>query len=294
MKIIARRDVLLLVLVVHLGVDVLLILRASRAPTTWWVPTLIDYALAVLPLAQGCLIALWAATARVPFSLRLPLALVATVIPFVVSLWQFESTLSGPGAYFAFTLLAQLLIILILINVGRLVRRQLRFWRSARAEVDNLPTQFSLRQLLLWTAILAFILGTGKALFGWLGWTTELFNHENLCFFGSFALYNALYALLAFAVFTGQVRWPVRILLFALVVFAGGALACSMPLVQERLFGMRSGLDVVFSLILAAPQLVYHTITLWPLWLCGYIGRRGQADTGPHETTPASDNPFAQ
>ena len=45
---------------------------------------------------------------------------------------------------------------------------------------------------------------------------------------------------------------------------------------------------------IAAPQLIYHTITLWPLWLCGYIGQRGHADTGPRETAPASGNPFAQ
>jgi hypothetical protein len=296
MKIIARRVTVALILAVHVAMDAFLISSVSLNNSTWTLPDIVtEFAFPALPIAQGCLIALWMATARMRFSLRLPLALLGTVAPLIVLLRLLGNIVSGPDApAFTFMLITQLLTILILINGGRLVRRQLRLWRSGWTAVDARPLQFSLRQLLLWTAILAIILGIGKTVFGWLGWTADLFFDKEFYLYVLFAVYNAVYALLTLALFTVRVRRPVRILLFLLFVGSVGALACSMPLAYEWLFGIQSAPDVFESLMLAAAQIIYHTITLWPLWLCGYIGHRGHADTGPHKTTPASDNSFAQ
>ena len=52
--------------------------------------------------------------------------------------------------------------------------------------------------------------------------------------------------------------------------------------------------DLDESFMLAVPQIVYHTITLWPLWLCGYIGPCDNTASVPHETTPTPAEPFAQ
>lgn len=296
MKIFAKRDALLLVLAVHVAIDVFLISTVSiydlYAMTLGMV---VGYAMIVWPMSQGCLIAIWAANSRMRFSLRLPLALTGTVAALIalLGLWEFDvSGSDAPG--FAFMLITQLAAILLLVNGGRLMRRQFRLWRSGWTEADARPTQFSLRQMLIWTAVLAFILGTGKALFGWLGWTADILVQGEFQICQILAVYNALYALLTLAPFTVRVRWPVRILLFSLAVAGSGALACSMPLVFACLSSFPQVVGIPISLMLAAPQVIYHTITLWPLWLFGYIGPRDDTASDPHETMPAPASPSVQ
>ena len=295
MKIIARRNALLLILAIHLGVDVALLSRArmENLPNTFW-GIVIAFSLLSWPLSQGCLIAIWAATGRMRFSLRLPLALTGTVpalgILFrLVDLGAFDAD----APVFTAILLTQFLAVLFLANAGRFVRRQFRRWRSGGAEAGARPIQFSLRQLLLWTAVLAIILGTGKAVFGWLGWTADILVDEAFLSFQMLAVCNALCGLWLLGLFTVRVRWPVRILLFPLVVAACGAWAWLMGMVVDRFFGQGPNV-VVGLLMLAAAQIVYNTMTLWPLWLYGYIGHRSHADVDPKQTTPALDNPFAQ
>ena len=293
MKIIARRDALLLVVVVHVAIDVVLISRGAIDSST--IPGVVQGALAAFPMAQGCLIAIWAANGRIRFFLRLPVAMLAMLVPLIALLRVTatnKSDLYAPA--FAFLLLTQLLTILILINGGRLVRRLHRLWRSGWTAADARPMQFTLRQMLLWTAILALIMGTGKALFGWLGWTADVFVGEEFYAVQLFAVYNAVYALLTLTLFTAPVRWQTRILLIPWFALGVGALACSMPLVSQYMPGIKWWLDVYEALLLAIPQFIYHTMTLWPLWLCGYIGQRAPANSSPHEPTPASDNPFAR
>ena len=291
MKIIARRDALLLVLVVHLAIDVVLVSRGEIGNPPPIIPDLaMAYAMLVWPMSQGCLIAIWAANSRMRFWLRLPLSLAGTAVAWIVLTRMLEE-MDAPE--FALMLITQLAAILLIINAGRLVRRQFRLWRWGWTETDARATQFSLRQLLTWTAILAVLLGTGKAFFGWLGWTTDIFFEEGFRTLQLLAVYNVLYALLVFGLFTIRVRWPARIILFFLAVAACGALAWSMALILELLSGPAPLEIVVMATLIAAPQIVYLTMTLWPLWLCGYIGYRSRADGSREETTPASGSPFA-
>ncbi len=292
MKIFARRVVVATVLAAHLGLDAWLI-SICVLKYTGWMPSWFLFAFAVLsvPMAQGCLIGLWAATAPMRFSLRLPLGLTGTMLPLIVFFW-----IGGGGHLgmaFSLMMITQLLLILGLVDAGRLIRRHLRVRRYGRTAADAARIQFSLRQMLIWTAVLALLLGTGKAIFTWLGWTNVPYAFDWVCLFQIPAVYNVLYALLALGLFTIRVRWQVRILLLPLVVAACGALACSMPWVLRLLFGADGGLDVPVSLMISGSQTVYHLLTLWPLWLCGYIGHRPQADTEPTQTAPDSDSPLA-
>jgi hypothetical protein len=292
MTITARRVTLGVVLAVHLGVDAWLI-SICVLKYTGWMPSWFLFAFAVLsvPMAQGCLIGLWAATASMRFSLRLPLGLTGTMLPLIVFFW-----IGGGGAHgmaFSLMMITQLLLILGLVGGGRLIRRHFGVRRYGRTAADAARIQFSLRQMLIWTAVLALLLGTGKAIFTWLGWTEAPYAFNWVCLFQIPAVYNVLYALSVLGLFTIRVRWQVRILLLPLVVAACGALACSMPRVLRLLFDADGGLDVPVSLMISGSQIVYHVLTLWPLWLCGCIGHRAHADTEPGETAPGSDNSFA-
>ncbi len=278
MKLIARRDVLLLVVAIHAAIDVALIAwgTTENLPDTSW-GMAIAYSLIAWPMSQGCLLAIWAATGRMRFSLRLPLALAGTAIALIALFKIFaHGGPYSPSPVFAFILITQLLATLLLIGGGRLVHRLFRHWRSGWTEISPRFTQFSLRQLLIWTAVLALILGTAQGLSEWLGWTTHILRHQDFQAYRMLALYNVLSALLVFGVFIARVRWPVRILLFPLAVAACGALMWLTLLLTGRLYGPRSSVLLV-SPMLAAPQFLYHTMTLWPLWLCGHIG--------PHDDT---------
>jgi hypothetical protein len=296
MKIGTRHVIVALVLAVHLGVDAFLISSVSLLADPVWAPPnfVIIFAIMAVPLAQGCLIALWLATSRMRLALRLPLALAGTATALFVLIRLLDIDASDPnGPGFTFLLISQALTVLILINADRLVRRQSRLWRSGWTEADARRTQFSLRQLLIWTAVLAITLGTGKALFEWLGWTGGMFAGEQFYTFQVLAMYDAMYAMLILATSTARVRWATRIVLFALSVGGAGALACTMPWTFRLLFGAQNGLDVSRALMISVPQIVYHTLTLWPLWLCGYVGQHGDTQSVPEQTTPASDNPSA-
>ena len=297
MNITARRNVLLLVLIVHVAIDAVLISSVSLHDQRWIVFPwrVVGFVLMALPISQSCLIALWAATSQRPFALRLPAALVGSVFPLIVLTRMIGMPVSHPNTpVFVFVLITQLLTILILVNGGRFARRL--FWTqpTGATAADTQSTQFSIWQLLLWTAILASILGVGKTIFAWCGWTANVFAIEFFYFCQIVAVGNALCTLIVWGLFAVRVRWPVRILSFPLVVAACGAVMWLATLVMSMCFAKVWASDVHFLMMLAASQIIYHTITLWPLWLCGYIGQRGHADTGPHETTPASGNTFAQ
>ena len=294
MKIIARRNALFMVLAVHVAIDLLLAWNGTIGESPPTIPNLaIVYAMIVWPMSQACLIAIWAANSRMRFSLRLVLALAGTAAAWIV-LFRLLGPSAFDGPEFAFMLITQLVAILLIINAGRLVRRQFRIWRSGWTEADARRTQFSLRQMLMWTAILAIILGTGKALFARLGWTVDMLIDEAFYTLQLFAAFNVLYALLVFGLFTIRVWWPVRITLFLLVVAGCGALGWLMVLIMELITRPAPLETLSMAMLVAAPQVIYHTITLWPLWMCGCIGRRDDTAADPHETMPAPGNPFAQ
>jgi len=64
--------------------------------------------------------------------------------------------------------------------------------------------------------------------------------------------------------------------------------------VLALLFGPSRAVNVPTSVTYGVPQIILHTMTLWPLWLCGYIGPRDDAAGGPHETMPNPEPQFAQ
>ncbi len=286
MKLASRHVVVALVLAIHLGVDALMIIGLLT-----WYGEIADFAAIAWPMAQGCLLAIWAAIGRTRFSLRLPLALAGTIVAWFALLGVTWSDAEEAAGY-AVLLAVQLLAILLLSGGGRLLRRQFRLWRSEWTETDARTTQFSLRQLLLLTALVAIILGSGKAACGWLGWNSNLPGLGRICVICSvLAICNSMYALLALAFIAVKVPWPMRILLFLLLVASVGGLACSMHFFFQWPLGYQGRLSVSFCLMLAASQVIYHTMTLWPLRLSGYLGH---TDVDPNQTTPATDNPFAQ
>ena len=133
MKIASRHVVVALVLAVHLGVDTFLTL----GNLTGYPYAATGFAVIAWPMAQSCLIALWAATGRVRFSLRLLLALTGTTAAWIVLLRVFEFSVPySDAAGSTFMLISQLLTVLLLVNAGRLVRRQFRLWRSGWTEAD--------------------------------------------------------------------------------------------------------------------------------------------------------------
>ncbi len=260
---VARRTVLILMLAIHVGIDVFLVSCVSLVDQRWtlfpW--RAIGYVLMSLPIAQGCLIALWAATSRTRFALRLPAALVGAGFALIVLLKMLlRSVFDDPGAAaLSFAMITQLLSILILVNGGRFAWRQFRAWRTGRTEADQRSTQFSIGQLLLWTTFLAVVLGTGRMALGWLGWTTHVFNNELFYVCQILAILNGLYAIMVLGLFSVRVRWPIRVLLFPLAVAACGAVAWIAALAMTKCFDGLSGPDVVVFVTLAVPQVIYHT-----------------------------------
>lgn len=296
MKIFARRDTLLLVLAAHAAIDVFLIFCVSLNTVqirSWTLPNkVIVHALLAFPMAQACLIGLWAATGGMRLSLRLPFGLLALAAPLMVVVRFLEIDAPSPnGPYFAFMLITQLLIILVLIGGGRLLLQEFWPWRSERTEADIRATQFSLGQVFVWTALLALIVGIGKTLFDRLGWTGDVFAEAGFYSFPVFAFYNALCVLLVLALFSLRVRWPMRVALFPLFAIGGWALASSTPWTLRLLFGTCGGMNASTSLMISMPQMVYHTMTLWPLWMCGCIGPADGTKRVAEETIRVSDNP---
>ena len=115
-----------------------------------------------------------------------------------------------------------------------------------------------------------------------------------MVFYSILAGCNVVSALVIRAVFAVRAPWPAKLGIYALALALIAGLAYCRYSAFAYLSGLPPVLGIDFFLMLAAPQAIYHTITLWPLWMCGYLGPRDDGSGGPRETSPATASPFAQ
>lgn len=263
--------VICLVLTAHVVVDLLLLIG------DWEARGGADLFLLTWPLSQGSLIAMWAAISRMRSYLRLPAGLLGMCWTWFLTVGVLGgvSLHGAESAGWAAMSATQALSILILTTAGYLIGHQIKRRRSGVTEGDSRPLQFSLGFLLLWTTLLAMMLGLGRTVFAKLGWTTEVTQWEYFWFCPVLGACNAVFALLVLGSLIGHTWLIARILLATVLI---GVLGYSQWHLFVFLFGETGGMKIGEFITLAAFQAVYVYATLLPLRLCGCFGavRRSQ------------------
>jgi uncharacterized membrane protein YuzA (DUF378 family) len=215
-----------------------------------------------LPLAQLSLVALWAAFGRGPSYARFALALVGLAWTWlvVVGLLQFgvrADYAAGWGAALA----VQGLMVFAAASAGRVA------WRYATAPRGSdsrwSPLQFGVGWLLLWTAVIAAVLGLGQTVTSGLGWTEKTLSWEYFPMAPAIGGYNAAYALLVMGALAARGKPSLRAAAAAGLV----GLACSQSAVLARLFGSSADITPTVALLLAGSQVVWLSATLLPVWI---------------------------
>jgi hypothetical protein len=253
------------VLAVHVAADFLLLVGNSRIDGGW------SLFLLALPFSQGSLIAIWAAVSRMRSYLRFPAALLGLCWIWFLTVTVLDpySARSPESAGWAATFAIQALCILILTTAGHLAWRQIKRRRPGGRAEDPQPLQFSLRFLMLWTTLLAVILGVGQFAFAQLGWTSEVVEWQYFWFCPVLGACNAVFAVIVLVSLVGRAWLIARILLAVMLV---GVLGYSQWHLFVLLFADTGGLAIIDLLILAGFQAVYLYATLLPLRLCGCFG----------------------
>lgn len=273
--------VICLVLGAHVLLDLLLLGGGWEVRGGW------DLFLLAWPLSQGSLVAVWAALSPMRSYVRFPAALLALAWTWFLTvevLTAYEATgeeSAGWAAMFA----TQALAILILATVGRLVCQRIERRRSGGSEGDFRPVQFSLAFLLLWTTILAVVLGLGRTVLAALGWTAEVVKWQYFFFCPVLGACNAAFALIVLASLVGRNWLVARVLLATILVAVLGYAEWHLFML---LFGDTGGVKEEEFLMLAAFEAAYLYATLLPLRLCGCFG---PAARGKRPQQP--DSPFA-
>ena len=218
-------------------------------------------------LAQGCLIALWAAASRRTWYVRLPALLIGTAWTWYLVMGPWVDGLKDPG--FAVTLATQAVCILVIGRPGYLIWRQKSAAAEDPAPGGRLPSQFSLVSLLVWTTVLAVALALGRLVFLGAGWELPPERLEEILFFAVFGVYHGLYALLIFASLVGRYLLPVRII--AAVALIAGLAFAERPFFMS-VFGTVKDADLTEFLVLAFVQTGYCLVVLVPLRIGGCFG----------------------
>ena len=167
----------------------------------------------VLALAQVSLLALWGAAAPEPGWLRLPAAaggIFAVWYSLSVYFLHDVSVPSAAGYFLMFAIQGPLVVVGI--GLARVLRFAFRRWRAPGSVEGSRPLRYGLRTLMLWTTVLAVLLGLGRAWLMHLGWLDKPPRADDLLAFGFLGGYNALYALLVAATLWRRGYWPLRAL----------------------------------------------------------------------------------
>jgi len=139
--------------------------------------------------------------------------------------------------------------------------------------------QFSLRFLLLWTTLLALMLGLGSTAFQRLGWTPEVVKWEYFYFCPVLGAGNALFALIVLASLAGRAWLLVRMPLATTLI---GVLGYAQWYVLMLLFGNTGGVMTTDFVLLAVYQAAYLYATPLPLHWAGCLpGEKRARNSSP-------------
>jgi len=256
--------VICLLLAAHAALDLVLLASGWELHGTW------DLFLLAWPFSQGSLIALWAAVSRIRSFLRFPAALLGIVWTWflTVRVLGLVSLRGGESAGWAAMFATQALSILVLTTGCCLIWQLVRRRRPGGRAADTRPVQFSLRFLLLWTTLLALMLGLGQTAFQRLGWTPQVVQWEYFYFCPVLGAGNALFALIVLASLTGRAWLLVRMLLATTLV---GMLGYAQWHVLMLLFGNTGGVAIFDFALLGIYQAAYLYATLLPLRWAGCL-----------------------
>lgn len=270
MKTTRQAVVICLLLAAHAALDLVLLASGWELHGTW------DLFLLAWPLSQGSLIAIWAAVSRIRSFLRFPAALLGIVWTWflTVRVLGLVSLGGGESAGWAAMFATQALSILVLTTACCLIWQLVRRRRPGATDADPRPVQFSLRFLLLWTTLLALMLGLGQTAFQRLEWTPQVVNWQYFYFCPVLGAGNALLALIVLASLAGRAWLFVRMLLATTLI---GTLGFAQWYVLMLLFGNTGGVMTTDFALLAVYQAAYLYATPLPLHWAGCLrGEKGE------------------
>jgi len=187
---------------------------------------LLILALGVL-LAHGSLVGIWWARSTLPSHLKTLLTALAmaglwVLIIFLLDTAQFRS---APGAGWAACLATQVLSMMLLTMLVEVL---------ANPSVLERRHRFSIFFLLIWTTVIAVLLGVGRRIAEWLGWSPAmLVGWEYFLQVQTMAAINVVLAISLLASLQLTSNWPLRLIAVATLAPTIALLA---PLLMQWMF----------------------------------------------------------
>ena len=256
-----------LAVLIHLTADLVLMVArpwesAESSPES---PLL--FALAV-PFAQASLIALLAATLRVPLYGRFVVAAIGicSVWFVAVSMLPHISMRDSVSAIWATWLATQLAVIMAAIAAQSFPRHLFAATRADADESARRRFQFGVGSLLIWITLIAILLGLGQTVAAQLGWNSAITEQPYFYFGPVLGIFNAVYALFVVFSLSRRRRTIIHVFIAGLTI---ATLSYFQPLILIFLFGDTGGIDRESTLILAGMQTTVLYVTLLPIRAIG-------------------------
>ena len=249
-------------LAVHLAADVVLM----------WVPRrhedVVFFIGVAIPMSQTSLLAIWACLSNWKSYIRFPVALFGVAWTYYVEAVFIPTASRSESAKFAFMMAVQGAIIVIAISLFQFIRWLiLRIRHSDSLEIAE-KGQFSIGSMLIWTTMVAFLLGLGKMVLPLTGWTSESIAVVDFLLLGMIGVFNAIFALVEMACLFSRIN---KIVSTLIALFLIGMLAWAQAYLLPLLSRINRAPEIYVWLILAGVQFVCLFATLAPLRWSGWF-----------------------
>jgi len=258
-----------LAVLIHLVIDLVLVVvrpwefgESSRLSEM-----LMLFALAV-PFAQASLVCLLATRLRLPLYGRFVVGIIGGFgVWFVTVKVLPNASATGAESGGWATCVATQIALMSAAVAARSLPRDLFAALSANAdESARRRFQFGVGSLLIWTTLVAVLLGLGQVIAARLDWNRAVTGWEYFYFCPVLGSCNAVYALLVVLSLSRRRRTIVWICVASVTI---AILSCFQPLVFTFIFGDTGGIDYVATLILACTQAALLYATLLPVRAVG-------------------------
>jgi hypothetical protein len=212
-------------------------------------------------MSQNSLVAAWAASRVWPSYLRVAAAASGAACTWVLCIRVMPGiAVYGPAsAAWATAFVVQSGLVFVAVAAGCWHHRRIEIGGSAGRKRSGRTLQYGVGFLLIWTALIAMMLGLGRTAFSHFGWSGGLIRWQYFTNMPIIGLGSAAVAILVLLSLVTRGWLPGRIAVTAMVVIA---LGYGQSLVTAALCGDNGGLMPTGAMLLAGAQAAYLYATL--------------------------------